>query len=454
MKDINENKFSKLQYFFWLVAGSEIETLKKCPTDYNRHANIGLMIIMTSLFAGFTGFIAGKTFVKDSLIGVIGFAVIWAFLIFSLDRSMVNSIKKDPNAQDKSMMNYFWPRLVLAIILSFFMSIPLDHIVFEEKIEAQMIKNANSEELNTLSEYTVALGVNSDSNTLKKADKSINTLYANIEKGCTACKDAAYLDAKNDADIKEFNTLPSVKKKYQISLSNYNSYYNQLESSQSETSNISDNFQSDPKLVQLKSIKNKDLAALNNLLSLITQDRQRAAAACNQWLTLKRGELNKAITLRDSTGNRLNRSNETIRERSSEVANTLSTMKGFDTQFVTLFLMPNVGVQVLKWLIFLALLVIEILPTYLKLKTPIGQYDWEIYNTEKSTELEVKAKVLVIEREFAEIEKYRSQKELELNKNLIDKVALIEQQLAEEMLVSWEEKAKKVMKDNVDSSSS
>ena len=204
----------------------------------------------------------------------------------------------------------------------------------------------------------------------------------------------------------------------------------------------------------MKSIKNKDLAALNNLLSLITQDRQRAAAACNQWLTLKRGELNKAITLRDSTGNRLNRSNETIRERSSEVANTLSTMKGFDTQFVTLFLMPNVGVQVLKWLIFLALLVIEILPTYLKLKTPIGQYDWEIYNTEKSTELEVKAKVLVIEREFAEIEKYRSQKELELNKNLIDKVALIEQQLAEEMLVSWEEKAKKVMKDNVDSSSS
>ena len=204
----------------------------------------------------------------------------------------------------------------------------------------------------------------------------------------------------------------------------------------------------------MKSIKNKDLVALNNLLSLITQDRQRAAAACNQWLTLKRGELNKAITLRDSTGNRLNRSNETIRERSSEVANTLSTMKGFDTQFVTLFLMPNVGVQVLKWLIFLALLVIEILPTYLKLKTPIGQYDWEIYNTEKSTELEVKAKVLVIEREFAEIEKYRSQKELELNKNLIDKVALIEQQLAEEMLVSWEEKAKKVMKDNVDSSSS
>jgi hypothetical protein len=62
-----ENKYSKIQYFLWLVAGSEISVLKKCPNDYNRHANIGLMIIITSLFAGMTAFIAGSTFEKENL---------------------------------------------------------------------------------------------------------------------------------------------------------------------------------------------------------------------------------------------------------------------------------------------------------------------------------------------------------------------------------------------------
>ena len=88
-----ENKYSKIQYFLWLVAGSEISVLKKCPNDYNRHANIGLMIIITSLFAGITAFVAGTTFEKENTTGVVIFALVWAFLIFSLDRSMVNSIK-------------------------------------------------------------------------------------------------------------------------------------------------------------------------------------------------------------------------------------------------------------------------------------------------------------------------------------------------------------------------
>lgn len=108
--------------------------------------------------------------------------MIWSFLIFSLDRSIETRIKKDPNVNEKSLMKYFWPRLILAVILSFFMSIPLDHIVFEEKIAYQMITNANSEELNTLSQYTKALGVNADSGNLKSANKQISELSTKIDK--------------------------------------------------------------------------------------------------------------------------------------------------------------------------------------------------------------------------------------------------------------------------------
>src|SRR5688572_7132455 len=115
MIEKSKRPYSRLQYCLWLIAGSEISALKKCPNEYNRHANIGLMILITSLFAGITSFVAGKTFAKESTWGVLGFSFVWAFLIFSLDRSMVNSIKKDPSNNGKSIWSYFWPRLLLAI---------------------------------------------------------------------------------------------------------------------------------------------------------------------------------------------------------------------------------------------------------------------------------------------------------------------------------------------------
>jgi len=127
-------------------------------------------------------------------------------------------------------------------------------------------------------------------------------------------------------------------------------------------------------------------------------------------------------------------------------------MQGFDTQFVTLFLMPDSGVQVLKWLIFLALLVIEILPTFLKLKTPIGQYDWEMYKADKETEIQAIARLDTFKTESLEIENYRKEEEVKMNKNLIDKVVSIEERIANEMLEEWEIKARIQMKNNVDKS--
>lgn len=128
-------------------------------------------------------------------------------------------------------------------------------------------------------------------------------------------------------------------------------------------------------------------------------------------------------------------------------------MKGsFDTQFVSLFLMPNFGVQFLKWLIFLALLVIEILPTYLKLKTPIGQYDWMMYKQERETELETRSRLNALETELNDIEEYRKNKEIVMNKKIIDKVVDIEEKLANEMLEEWESKAREEMMGNVSKS--
>jgi hypothetical protein len=117
-------------------------------------------------------------------------------------------------------------------------------------------------------------------------------------------------------------------------------------------------------------------------------------------------------------------------------------MTGFDTKFTTLFLMPSWGVQVLKWAIFFALLVIEILPTYLKLKTPVGQYDRRMQEREDMVKNSVVARVSAEQEIVRKSEEHRTNKEVELNKAVIDRVAAIELKLAEEMLAEWEKAAR------------
>ena len=106
-------KYSPIQYFFWMISGSEISVLKDCPTDYNRHASIGFTIFMTCVFAGFAGGLAGYSIAGNSWEGGLIFGAIWALLVFSIDRSMVVSIKKNPN-KEVNPWQFLIPRAVLA----------------------------------------------------------------------------------------------------------------------------------------------------------------------------------------------------------------------------------------------------------------------------------------------------------------------------------------------------
>ncbi|MBK8808641.1 MAG: DUF4407 domain-containing protein [Bacteroidales bacterium] len=417
MKKNSTNSYSGLQYFLWLLAGSEISVLSKCPNDYNRHANIGLMILMTSIFASFTGFIAGFTF-SHSILGAMLFAVIWGALIFSLDRSMVNSIKKDPTQAEKSMMQYFWPRFFLAVILSFFMSIPLDHIVFKSRIEYQLEKN--------------------NINDLKERSSYLNNKYKTKEDSIEASK-ALNSAEEIENELKSDCPLPEYKTK----ISEYNTCKSQLTKIKPRiyyTNN--DN--------ELVSRTNPAYTKKKNECGRL---KVEASQIESQWRTQKQQEAQseKMRGLSIKTKKKINDSIISVKTDSLETG--LNLMKGsFDTQFVTLFLMPNFGVQFLKWLIFLALLVIEILPTYLKLKTPIGQYDWMMYKQERETELETRSRLNALETELNDIEEYRKNKEIGMNKKIIDKVVDIEEKLANEMLEEWESKAREEMMGNVSKS--
>lgn len=435
-------KYSKLQYFLWLISGSEISVLEKCPNEYNRHANIGLMILVTSLFAAFTSFVAGYTFAPDNLIGVSLFSLSWALLIFAIDRSMVNSIKRDPNVTEQPFWQYFVPRLILAFILAFFMSIPLDHIVFHEKIERQMIENNNNDWLRQQDDLNKGFDIARRDSNVVSLSKEVDALSEKLESGCPLPNYKQAISDYNNCNPK----IRPLEIAYNNKVNERKAYYRQLQLNQDTLYP-----KIDSRWITLNEETKNAQRTLQNQRTECEGYKQEAKRIDSTW----QAGLNAEITRKDSIYQKqdalLKADQDSVVIKSTKFKSEIDKMKGFDTQFTTLFLMPNWGVQILKWLIFLALLVIEILPTYLKLKTPIGQYDRRMQEREDITALEIE-KNLDAEREIREkTENHRATVETQLNNTIYDKISAIELKLAEETLAEWEKNARKQRDTNVDS---
>lgn len=132
----NSNTTREVSYFtrfLWFVAGADIEMLSLCPLDYKKYEAIGMTILMTAL----VGFAAGSSavwyFTEDALWTLV-FGLFWSLLIFSIDRSLVVTLKKDPYKKSYYVLPLVF-RGFLAILVAGIMSIPLELLVFNGFIQ-------------------------------------------------------------------------------------------------------------------------------------------------------------------------------------------------------------------------------------------------------------------------------------------------------------------------------
>ncbi len=447
-------KYSKLQYFFWLISGSEISSLKECPSEFNRHANIGMMILMTSLFAGFTAFVAGRTFATDNLLGVILFSLVWALIIFTIDRSMINSIKRDPTKKQQPFWPYFLPRLILAFILAFFMSIPLDHIVFQEKIKRELNENNQQNWLKRQRELTSGYSIDQRDSNLIVLSSQADLLRAQLAQDCPDpdYQEAAALFAQCQPEIISLDNV------YRRKVRERKAYYDVLIEQRRQQNLLRPDSMKLPVLPPVddtwrvyKRESNLAQRNLNDKQAECQGYKDTAESIYNAW----ESKLKTDLAEKDSTYNKEQKDllvdKDSIKIKANIYRADIDAMEGFDTQFAALFLMPNWGVQVLKWLIFFALLVIEILPAYLKLKTPISQYDWKLYEIDQISANNTKSRIGSEQDLSNRNEAYRAEKEFELNRKVIDKMAEIELKIASEAIDLWEKETRKSMKEEAKS---
>lgn len=139
----SKNRFQRI---LWTISGAEIPILEsdKCRTDHKRFGAVGATIAVTSFIAFLSGTSAAWYFTQrgTATTGNIGwamaFGLVWATLIFCIDRSLVITLKKNPEVKKK----FWWlvpllSRAALAMIIAFMVSIPLELVVFEDFIAEQ-----------------------------------------------------------------------------------------------------------------------------------------------------------------------------------------------------------------------------------------------------------------------------------------------------------------------------
>jgi len=131
----------KLQDFFLFCSGANRTILNKTPSEQIKYTGIGATVFFTGLFAAISGayalyFIFNDVDLVIRIMSAILFGLIWGAMIFNLDRYIVSSMKK--KGSFLSELKLASPRILLAALIAFVISKPLELQIFHTSIEYEL----------------------------------------------------------------------------------------------------------------------------------------------------------------------------------------------------------------------------------------------------------------------------------------------------------------------------
>lgn len=131
----HSHRINWFQKFLLICSGANIHIIRKTPSEWNKFAGIGGIVLFTAIFATLSAAYAMYT-IFDNLWTSIGFGILWGLMIFNLDRYIVSSIKKTGTWWNQILMAI--PRLILATFLGIIISKPLELKIFEKEVNKQL----------------------------------------------------------------------------------------------------------------------------------------------------------------------------------------------------------------------------------------------------------------------------------------------------------------------------
>jgi len=125
-------ELTRLQKYICFVGGADLKILEKCPHDKNKFIATGIGVLISALMSICTMMYAIHSVAKDLNIGLlILISLFWGFVILGIDWGLVSTIHKKEHFDLRSFGGLIF-RFVVAIILSFTVSKPLEVLVFKD----------------------------------------------------------------------------------------------------------------------------------------------------------------------------------------------------------------------------------------------------------------------------------------------------------------------------------
>lgn len=445
---------SKIKRFFWLISGSEISILEKCPADHNRHMNIGLAIFSTTLIAFLTGSLAGFKFGSQNIASALMFGAIWSLLVFTIDRNMVGTLQKNPNEKRGKLFWAILYRAFLSLLIAFFIAIPLELWIFKEQIAEQMPKDSDLE-ISILRKS-------------KENRYNISGLKNNVQRDSTEQANFTTLLNQEEppAGYKNYSAnkskLQKAKSDYNAIHRNYNKRVNLRKEYYSKAPEYYDT-------IQNRYIKERNTTYYNKWYELWIRTNKSGSEtkALNQAKDEYEDLNNKVSSIKEEyfteisinkqrsdsilivNSNELAVSSDSVTIQTEEYGQLVHSQDGFIKQWIALNNVSEFWVIFFIWFIRLVFFVIEMLPTLTKVLTPLGSYDIKLYyqirEVESNAEYELellkelqRKKMELTAINLTKIEEQKLNHELKLQEEILNNLAEKQNNIANNILNEWE----------------
>ncbi|MEI6089423.1 MAG: DUF4407 domain-containing protein [bacterium] len=461
------NKIKELiSKFLIFCSGADKKILQDLSIEQNRNSEqtkmvgVGATVFFTAVFAFFScSYAMYKVFNNDgavSLFLVILIGLIWALMIFNLDRYIVSSMPKSGNIKKQIRMAI--PRYILAIFIGLVISEPIVVKLFEDRIKAQINENflKDINEKNKVIEWNVGLPtIKKDYSTLIKTKNELDSLIKeepqtslydellkeriSIENGLQVIKNRN--NALIEKKIRERNAInyrPNDKRNLSI-ISNIQrlegkeqndakTKYDITEAQEAQYTRIQNEIRAlRQPIYDLESKLSKVNEKINNEIAIYQKDILKKADITS--VDIDNIKVKKSKAERDLD----------IYKEKSKIINEKSFSENFITQIEALNSLTKNNTSMLLVYIFIVLLfiIIESAPVSVKLLSPEGTYDFIHKRNEESTK---NASEGITHSRLAfnnDNNKQILESEIITNKIILEKISEAQLQLAEKEVIKW-----------------
>jgi hypothetical protein len=490
----NKREPSLLQNFFILCSGADKEIINEYPTEWNKFAGIGATIFLTACLALLSGGYAMHFVFENVWVSVL-FGVFWAIIIFNLDRYIVLSLRKekiptetdikretDPNKKEelnternRLLWNQIYmasPRFVIALIIAVTVSKPIELRLFQNRINKELENTVKiedekfeKEEQSRIDEFKKQLAsINKQEQDDKSAVFSNNPIYQG------AITKTPKLQSDIEAKEKIIAKNKEIISKNYVQKTIFN--YNELKERIPPYSKMVPNATAIAKMGENRAIESERQKLLKELADLKQKQNDVETSLSEQATAIS----DRYKSAKDNISQQIDNLSKTYLERKTSWINAnkrsadlparleaLGNISKFSFNPQNINFLGN-SIWWASFVITLLFIALETAPVVVKLLTKRGPYDERLDAIEYQVYIEENRKIDSLNREIneymklaneaaklsgslkLEAEKDKLDIELRNNKELLNKLADYQKELAEIYADAWyqEEESKAI----------